>query len=145
MRLQVSARADYAMRATAELAVAGGRVTAERLAEGQGIPVRFLLNILGALVHAGIVKSHRGSVGGYELARPPGEITLAEIIAAVEEPRSRQWPVRVAPHAEVADAVRRFRSSTVATLDALLRDTTVPDLVRPDPETVVPTTTAGSS
>lgn len=139
MRLQVSARADYAMRATAELAVADGRVTAERLAERQGIPVRFLLNILGSLVHAGIVMSHRGSVGGYELARPPGDITLAEIIAAVEEPRSKPLPARVAPHAEIADAVHRFRSSTAATLDALLRDTTVADLVRPGAEAVAPT------
>jgi Rrf2 family protein len=142
MRLQVSARADYAMRATAELAVAGERVTAEQLAERQGIPVRFLLNILGSLVHAGIVTSHRGSVGGYELARAAEDITLAEIIAAVEEPRLSHWPARVAPHAEIAEAVRRFRSSTVATLDALLRDTTVADLVRPAGETVVPTTSS---
>jgi Rrf2 family protein len=141
MRLQVSARADYAVRATAELAVAGERVTAERLAELQGIPVRFLLNILGSLVHAGIIRSHRGSVGGYELARPAGDITLAEIIAAVEEPRSNHWPARVAPHAEIAEAVRRFRLSTVATLDALLRETTVADLVCAD-ETVVPTTSS---
>jgi len=59
-------------------------VKGERIAQAQGIPLKFLLNIMTELRHARIVRSHRGQDGGFQLARPPGEITLAEVIRAVE-------------------------------------------------------------
>lgn len=63
-----------------------GPVKGERIAAAQEIPPKFLENILIALRHAGLVRSQRGAEGGYWLARPPEEITLAEVIRAVEGP-----------------------------------------------------------
>jgi len=85
--VRVSAKADYAVRAAIELAAAGdGPIKGERIADAQGIPLKFLENILVELKHAGLVRSQRGAEGGYWLARPPAEITLAEIIRSVEGP-----------------------------------------------------------
>jgi Rrf2 family protein len=70
-----------------ELAAAGGKLlTSERIAEAQDIPVPFLTNILVALRRAEIVASQRGTDGGYRLARPAPEISLADVIRAVEGP-----------------------------------------------------------
>jgi Rrf2 family protein len=85
--MRVSAKVDYAVRAAIELAVAGdGPMKGERISEGQDIPLKFLENILGELKHAGIVRSQRGTEGGYWLARDPSEVTIADIIRAVEGP-----------------------------------------------------------
>ena len=85
--MRLSARVDYALRAAAELAaVGGGPVTAEQLARAQAIPGKFLENILTQLRRAGLVRSQRGPVGGYWLARPASEISLADIIRAVDGP-----------------------------------------------------------
>jgi Rrf2 family protein len=85
--VRVSAKADYAVRAAAELAAAGeGPVKGERLAEAQDIPLQFLEHILLELKHAGIVRARRGAKGGYWLARPADDITIAEIVRAVEGP-----------------------------------------------------------
>ncbi len=70
-----------------ELAVAGeGPVKGERLSQAQDIPLKFLENILGELKHAGLVRSQRGAEGGYWLGRPPEEISIADVIRAVEGP-----------------------------------------------------------
>jgi Rrf2 family protein len=86
--MRISAKADYAVRASIELASEEvvTPVKGERIADAQKIPLRFLENILGELRHAGLVQSQRGAEGGYWLSRPPEEITLAEIIRAVEGP-----------------------------------------------------------
>ncbi len=85
--VRVSAKADYAVRAAIELASSGeGPVKGTVVGKAQKIPLRFLENILGELRHAGLVQSQRGSEGGYWLARPASEITIAEIIRAVEGP-----------------------------------------------------------
>ena len=86
--MRVSAKTDYALRAAVELAAAAGDgpVKGERLATSQSIPLRFLENILLQLRHAGIVESRRGAEGGYRLARPAAEITLADVIRAIDGP-----------------------------------------------------------
>ena len=85
--VRVSAKADYAVRATLELAVAGdGPVKGERISQAQEIPLRFLENILIDLRHAGLIRAQRGAEGGYWLARPPEEITVGEVIRAVDGP-----------------------------------------------------------
>src|SRR5216110_2604911 len=86
--MRVSAKVDYAVRAGAELAAAAGTgpVKGERIAQAQDIPLKFLENILLDLKHAGLVQSQRGAEGGYWLAQPPEEISLAEVIRAVEGP-----------------------------------------------------------
>jgi Rrf2 family protein len=86
--MRLSARVDYALRAAAELAVAAGDhpVTAVQLAEAQQIPPKFLENILGQLRRSGIIRSQRGPEGGYWLAKPADEITMADIIRAIDGP-----------------------------------------------------------
>jgi Rrf2 family protein len=88
--MRVSAKADYAVRAMVELASSGASESSpakgEVLAAAQKIPMRFLENILGELRVHGLVQSRRGSDGGYWLAREPDDVTLAEIIRAVEGP-----------------------------------------------------------
>src|SRR4051794_20272967 len=85
--MRVTAKADYAVRAAVELASVGdGPVKGEAISNAQGIPLRFLENILGELRHAGLVRSQRGAEGGYWLARPATEISVADVIRAVEGP-----------------------------------------------------------
>jgi Rrf2 family protein len=84
--VRTTAKADYAVRAAVELAAAGDLVTAEQVADAQGIPLNFLENILRDLRRAGVVESRRGQQGGYTLARPAEEISVADVIRAVEGP-----------------------------------------------------------
>src|SRR5438552_578051 len=85
--MRVSAKADYAVRAAVELAAAESPpVKGEQISQAQEIPLKFLENILGELRHAGLVRSQRGTEGGYWLARDPSEITIADVIRAVEGP-----------------------------------------------------------
>jgi Rrf2 family protein len=84
--VRTTAKADYAVRAAIELAAAGDMVTAEQIAQAQSIPLNFLENILRDLRRGGIVESRRGQQGGYLLARPPAEISVADVIRAVEGP-----------------------------------------------------------
>jgi len=85
--MRISAKADYAVRAVVELAAAEEPpLKRDQIAEAQGIPVKFLENIMGELKHAGIVQSQRGADGGYALARPAAEITLADVMRVIEGP-----------------------------------------------------------
>jgi Rrf2 family protein len=115
--MRISAKADYAVRAGAELAAApdGRPMRAEEIARHQGIPVHFLINILNELKIGGIVQSQRGVKGGYRLARPAEAITLAAIIRAVEgplasvhesRPEEMQYPGPAEPLRDVWVAVR---------------------------------------
>ena len=93
--MRLSAKVDYALRASVELAAAGGsHVKADALARAQSIPLRFLEQILLDLKHAGLVASQRGAEGGYWLARPADEISLADVIRAVEGPLANVRGVR---------------------------------------------------
>ncbi len=86
--MRISAKADYAVRVAAELATAppGEPVKGEQLAKAQDMPLKFLENILGALRTAGLVASRRGASGGYLLAKPAADITVADVIRAVDGP-----------------------------------------------------------
>lgn len=85
--MHLSARADYAIRALVELAAAGGQpLKREQIASAQHIPVKFLANILQQLRAAGLVRTHRGTDGGYLLTVQSERIMLADIIRAVDGP-----------------------------------------------------------
>ena len=87
--MRISAKADYAVRAAAELAAAeptGRPVKGEQLSQAQGIPHKFLENILADLRRAGIVRARRGAEGGYALARPAAQVSIADVLRAVEGP-----------------------------------------------------------
>jgi Rrf2 family protein len=83
--MRLSARADYALRAAIEIAtISDSHVTAEQVARAQQIPVKFLETILTQLRRANLVRSQRGPDGGFWLARPADQITLADIIRAID-------------------------------------------------------------
>jgi Rrf2 family protein len=85
--MRLSARVDYALRAAVALAGYGDRwVSAEQIAEDQGIPRKFLESILLQLRRGGIASSKRGSEGGHRLARDGEQISLADVIRAVDGP-----------------------------------------------------------
>jgi len=131
--VRVSAKADYAIRAAVELAAAGdGPVKGDRIATAQEIPPNFLENILADLRNAGLIASRRGAEGGYWLARPAEEISVAAVIRAVDGPLANVRGVRseqleytgsAAPLRDVWIAVR-------AALRGVLEQVTLADLAR---------------
>jgi Rrf2 family protein len=79
--VRITARVDYAVRAALELAAAAPEaLTADRIATAQGIPARFLQVILGDLQRGHLVTSQRGRDGGYRLALPPSDISVARVM-----------------------------------------------------------------
>ncbi len=131
--MRVSAKADYALRATIELAAAGdGPVKGERIAQAQEIPLKFLENILGDLRHAGIVRSQRGAEGGYWLARPAEEITVADVVRAVEGPIAnvRGLGPESVEYAGSAERLREVWIAVRANLRAVLEHVTLADVAQ---------------
>lgn len=84
--MKVSARVDYGLRASIELAAREGLVRAQDIADSQGIPVKFLETILAQLRQADLVQSVRGPHGGHRLARPASDIRLADVVRALDGP-----------------------------------------------------------
>jgi Rrf2 family protein len=82
--MRLSARVDYALRAMAELAAASAPRTVDQLAAAQRIPSKYLENILGELRRGGLLRSQRGPDGGHRLARPTSEISIADVIRALD-------------------------------------------------------------
>ncbi|WP_433220221.1 RrF2 family transcriptional regulator [Microtetraspora malaysiensis] len=114
--MRLSARTQYALRAAVELAAAPpGPVPAERIATAQDIPRRFLDNILLQLRRAGLINSQRGPDGGYWLARPADQISLADIIVVVEgvSQESERFPGVAGPLAGVWTALREYEHTTL--------------------------------
>lgn len=130
--MRISAKVDYAVRAAVELAAAPDEkpVKAERIANAQEIPLNFLENILGELRHAGIVRSHRGAEGGFRLARPSNELTVADIIRAVEGPLAsvRGGPPEEASYPGAAEALPRVWIAVRQSLRSVAEHVTVADI-----------------
>ena len=114
--MRISARVDYAVRAAVELAaVAPESLTSDRIAQAQGIPARFLQAILGDLQHARLVTSQRGREGGYRLALPASEVSIARVMRVEQgflaevhgqRPEDVEYPGAAAPLAHVWVAAR---------------------------------------
>lgn len=84
--MHITLEADYAVRIVYALAQKGRRVDAKSISAETGVTLRFALKILRKLVGTGIIKSFKGTQGGYELAKPAGEISLRDVIETVEGP-----------------------------------------------------------
>jgi Rrf2 family protein len=129
--MRVSAKADYAVRAAVELAAGGeGPIKGEAISQAQEIPLKFLENILGELKHAGLVRSQRGMDGGYWLARSPDEITVADVIRAVEGPLAsvRGDSPEALKYAGRSEPLRNVWIAVRANLRAVLEDVTLADI-----------------
>src|ERR1044072_6363928 len=132
--MRVSAKADYAVRAAAELAPAQKEeapVKGERLADAQDIPLQFLEHILLELKHHGIVRARRGAKGGYWLAKPADAITIADVVRAVEGPIAH---VQSSPPEDIeykghAEHLQEVWIAVRANLRAVLEHVTLADLV----------------
>ena len=130
--MRISAKVDYAVRAVAELAAAEDEkpVKAERIATAQDIPLNFLENILGELRHAGVVRSHRGAEGGFRLAKPAADITVADVIRAVEGPLAsvRGGPPEEARYGGAAESLPRVWIAVRVNLRRVAEQVTIADI-----------------
>ena len=129
--MRLSAKADYAIRAAAELAAAGdGHVKGERLASAQDIPPKFLENILLDLKQGGLIASRRGAEGGYWLARPADEVSLADVIRAVEGPLANVRGARPEDleYRGAAESLKQVFIAMRANLRAVLEEVTLADV-----------------
>ena len=135
--MRITHKVDYAVRAMTALArtstvTPGQPVKRERLAEAEDIPPAFLDDILRALRNGGLAASQRGAEGGWRLARPAEEITVAEVIRAVEGPLAAVRGIR--PHELRDDGVaEEFVQLWVATrvaLRSVLDEVTIADLAK---------------
>jgi Rrf2 family protein len=134
--MRISARADYAIRALVELAADTDRpLTCEGIASSQAIPYRFLKAVLSDLRRVGLVRSQRGCEGGYWLGREAREITLADVVSAVdgglmsvhgEDPDGLGYPEPAQRIAGVWEAIR-------ARTEEILAGVSVADLLTDEP------------
>jgi len=130
--VKVTAKAEYAVRAMLELATTEeSLLKGERIASSQGIPLKFLENILVDLRHADLVHAQRGADGGYRLAREPEEITLGQVIRAVEGPLAsvRGEPPERMAYEGSSENLQRVWIAVRASLRSVLDDLTLADVV----------------
>jgi len=130
--MRISIKIDYALRAMAELAATekDSPVKAEAIAGEQDIPLKFLLAILGELRRGRLVRSQRGQSGGYTLARPAGDITLADVMRAVEGPLANvhDESLREIEYSGAAAGLLDVWKAVRTSLRSVLETTTVDDL-----------------
>lgn len=129
--MRTSAKVDYAVRAVIELAVTDDRhLTSEAIGRAQDIPPKFLEHILSDLRRAGLIRSRRGAVGGYHLGRPASEITIADIIRAVDGPLAtvRGCPPEEITYAGNAEALQSVWIAVRVSLRAVVERVTVADV-----------------
>ena len=121
----MSAKAEYAVRAMVQLATAeeGAMVKTDDLAKAQGIPPQFLVDILSDLRTDRLVRSHRGRDGGYELARPAAEISIADVLRCIDGPLASVRDIGLGdlpysgPTASLTDVWRALRASMRSVLE----------------------------
>jgi Rrf2 family protein len=129
--VRITAKVDYAVRAAAELAAAPpGPVKGDVIAERQGIPAKFLENILADLRRSGLVASQRGAEGGYRLAADPAAVSVADIIRAVEGPLAdvHGMPPEMVDYRGAAAGLQRVWVATRAALRTVLEEVTLADI-----------------
>jgi Rrf2 family protein len=131
--MQISAKADYAMRALLVLAAATDDrpVRGQSIAETQGMPVKFVENTLGDLKRSGLVESQRGSSGGYRLGRPAHLITVADVVRAVDGPLAevRGRRPETVKYEGAAENLQQVWIAARASLRAVLEHVTLAQIV----------------
>ncbi len=131
--MDISAKTDYAVRALLALAGHTSRpVSVEVLAAEQQLPRKFLEAILADLRRAGIVRSQRGAEGGYTLSRPPGEVTIGQVIRAVDGPLAEVRGLRPdqTSYAGVAEHLPQVWVAVRASLRCVLDETSLEHVLK---------------
>jgi Rrf2 family protein len=130
--VRVSARSDYAIRALLELSAVGQNtpVRAETIARAQGIPSKYLENLLAELRRARLIVSQRGLQGGYRLARPASAISLADVMRAIEGPLAgvRDLAPEDVAYEGAAASLREVWIALRASMRTVLETTTLADV-----------------
>jgi Rrf2 family protein len=130
--VRVSARADYAIRALLELAAAAGGapIRAEAVARAQAMPTKYVENLLGDLRRARFVVSQRGNEGGFRLARPASDISLADVIRAIDGPLAgvRGEAPEAVSYPGAAESLRDVWIALRASMRSVLETTTLADV-----------------
>ena len=130
--VRISAKVDYAVRAAIALAANEGDapMKGERIATAQKIPLKFLENILGDMRRAGLVMSQRGADGGYRLALDAYEISVADVIRAVEGPLGdvRGMPPERVDYSSGAEALKEVWLAARASLREVMETVTIGDI-----------------
>ena len=132
--MRMSAKAEYAVRAMAQLAAApsGVLVKTDDLAKAQGIPAQFLVDILANLRADRLVRSHRGRDGGYELGRPADQVSIADVLRCIDGPLASVRDIGLVdlpysgPTTALTDVWRALRAS----MRSVLEETTLADVAR---------------
>ena len=128
----MSAKAEYAVRAMTQLASVdgGGLVKTDDLAKAQGIPAQFLVDILSDLRSDRLVRSHRGRDGGYELARPATEISIADVLRCIDGPLASVRDIGLGdlPYTGPTNALTDVWRALRASMRSVLETTTLADV-----------------
>ncbi len=132
--MQLSKKADYALRAMAILAALPPDRTlqAQELAESGKIPIKFLEQILLVLKRAGLLRSKRGVGGGYRLGRESRLITVADIVESVDGELMRFLEAKGYPDFPGSRGIQRCLSEAGEATNRKFRETSLEDLIRPD-------------
>jgi Rrf2 family protein len=130
--VQVSARVDYGVRAMLVLADRGEPATCEALAKAQDLPAKFLGAILGDLRRGGLLRGVRGPDGGFQLARPASEITIADVMRTLEGPLAevRGEPPETTAYEGAAEHLQDVWIAVRASLRNVLERITLQDVIR---------------
>jgi Rrf2 family protein len=130
--MRMSAKAEYAVRAMVQLATvdSGALVKTDDLAHAQGIPPQFLVDILSDLRTDRLVRSHRGRDGGYELARPSSEISIADVLRCIDGPLASVRDIGLGdlPYSGPTAALTDLWQALRASMRSVLEQTTLADV-----------------
>lgn len=128
----MSAKAEYAVRAMVQLAAIsdGELAKTDVLAKAQGIPAQFLVDILSDLRTDRLVRSHRGRDGGYELARPAAEISIADVLRCIDGPLAsvRDMGLGDLPYSGPTSALTDVWRALRASMRSVLEETSLADV-----------------
>ena len=126
-----SQTSEYALRVVAHLAASGGTAaTTREIAAGTRVPEGYLAKVLQSLSRAGIVRSQRGPGGGSVLARAPDELTIYDVVQAVDPIRRiTSCPLGLKSHGWVLCPVHRRLDDALALVERAFRDSTIAGLL----------------
>ncbi|MGD1070083.1 MAG: Rrf2 family transcriptional regulator [Bryobacteraceae bacterium] len=129
----LSQTAEYALRAMVELATRTGEArTAQEIAQASRVPLDYLSKVLNSLVRAGIVSGQRGRGGGFQVVRPVNEITVLEVVSAVDPLRRiRSCPLGLQAHGENLCPLHRKLDDAVRSVEEAFASTTIQSLAGP--------------